>query len=100
VARIPFRPTRADDQAPTTPDEARPAATQPPGVRPGAGRLAGSRVLHPARRRAGQRRHRTERILAASTVRDAIVSVAGLATRSAGWWTWWPGGPTARPTPR
>lgn len=81
MARIPFRPTRADDQLPTAPDEARPSTTQAQGHRVGAGRLAGARVLHPQLRRAGPRRHRTERILAASAVRDAIVSVAGLIGR-------------------
>lgn len=81
MARIPFRPTRADEQVPTTPDEALAGAARHPGARPATGRLAGSRVLHATRRRPGQRRHRTERILAASAVRDAIVSVAGLVGR-------------------
>jgi CBS domain-containing protein/sporulation protein YlmC with PRC-barrel domain len=66
MARILHRPTRADTPVPTAPDEARPT---------------GGRVLHPTRRRAGARGHRTARLLATAEVRNAIVSVAGLIGR-------------------
>lgn len=76
MAPISFRPTRADDPIPTAPDDTRPSVVQPSGVQP-----SGGRALYGPRRRAAARRHRTERILTTTTVRDAIVSIAGLVGR-------------------
>ncbi|HVX21454.1 MAG TPA: CBS domain-containing protein [Acidimicrobiales bacterium] len=50
-------------------------------VQPGEPRQPGGRVLRVPRRRPGGRRQRTERILGAVAVRDAIVSFAGLVGR-------------------
>ncbi len=69
MARFPFtpplRPARSVDDVPVLPGDRRP----------------GGRVLHVPHRRPGARRHRTERILATATVRQAIVSFAGLIGR-------------------
>jgi CBS domain-containing protein len=76
VAHIPFRPTRADDPVPTAPDSAQPSGVQLSGAQP-----SGRRALHPPRRRAGTRLHRTASLLGTSTVQGAIVSFAGLVGR-------------------
>jgi CBS domain-containing protein len=62
----PIRPARSTGDVPARPEDAR---------------RSGGRVLHAPRRRPGARRHRTERILATTAVRQAIVSVAGLVGR-------------------
>jgi len=69
MARFPFTPTRPVRFADDIP------------VLPGEPRRPGGRVLHAPRRRPAARRHRSERILAATAVRQAIVSFAGLVGR-------------------
>ncbi len=74
MARILQRPRRGDEPVTTDPESG--ASLVGP-----AHRHSGGRALHMPLRRSDARRHRSERLLAAATVRDAIVSVAGLVGR-------------------